>query len=232
MTANPFMKSVTLLKENVAIIGLLPTPVRLDKPIFIGVSVLDLSKLVMYRMYDMICSCKLIDKVSLIGGDTDSFFLHLFTRHTKEEILDLLSDYVDTSNFPPNHPLFSNRNKSKLGCFKDETKGRGIAEFIALCPKLYSFIYEGESSDGIKRMKGIKMYKRDEISHNDYKRAYMDNFQKTIEQNLIRSRKHQLSNIRQKKCELTVLDTKRVWVRPNVSYPIGNKSHLPNHEIN
>lgn len=59
----------------------------------------------------------------------------------------------DFSNYPQNHKLFNNKNKSKLGFFKDETMGTPIREFCCLRPKMYSYIFENKNK---KTSKGTK----------------------------------------------------------------------------
>ena len=87
------------------------TEVLMDKPIYLGFSVLELSKLLMYETY--------YDKLQPYFGqentqqhymDTDSFVLGV---NTKDIIKNLkkLEDIFDFSNLDENHELFSNKNK-------------------------------------------------------------------------------------------------------------------------
>ena len=103
--------------------------VILNKPVYIGFSVLEHSKLEMYTLYyNILHSCPLIRQPELVGGDTDSFFLALHTSKetSLSDIFQSLRQYFDSSNYPSDHALFSVANKAKLGCFKDETAGKCI----------------------------------------------------------------------------------------------------------
>ena len=58
----------------------------------------------------------------------DSFFLTIATdtKYFLSDVFNNLAQHIDTSNYPPFHPLYSVVNKAKLGCFKDETGGREL----------------------------------------------------------------------------------------------------------
>ena len=88
----------------------------MDKPVYLGFFVLELSKLLMYETY--------YDKLQPYFGQeniqlhyTDSFVLSV---NTKDIIKDLkyLEDLFDFSNLDENHELFSNENKKVIGKFK------------------------------------------------------------------------------------------------------------------
>ena len=79
-------------------------------------------------------------KITVIGGNTDSLFckidrINLFTQLHPAMLQDGL---LDSSNYRPQHPLFSNRHKAQLGCIKDEVEGEQLVEAVLLKPKCYS----------------------------------------------------------------------------------------------
>ena len=116
------MRAVAFTEDLVGV-EMLKEEVIMDKPVYIGQAVLDLSKLIMYRWrYDHLASLEeqLGGKIKVIGGDTDSLFLKL-TNIKCETLLEAMGDLLDTSNFDKNHALFSNKNKAKLGCVKSES---------------------------------------------------------------------------------------------------------------
>ena len=94
--------------------------VLLDKPIYLGFSVLDLSKLLMYQTYyDKLQPYFGHENIQLHYMDTDSFVLSM---NTKDSIKDFKNseDIFDFSNLDRNHELFSNK-KNVIGKFKNET---------------------------------------------------------------------------------------------------------------
>ena len=107
--------------------------VLMDKPIYLGFCVLELSKLLMYETYyDILQPYFGQENIQLHYMDTDSFILSV---NTKDIIKDLknLEDIFDFSNLDKNHELFSNKNKKVIGKFKIETpKNIWIDEFVCL----------------------------------------------------------------------------------------------------
>ena len=131
-------------------------------------------------------------------------------------------DTLDTSNFPETHPLYSTRNKARLGCFKDETCGQHINSFIALSPKMYSFTTYEDKEKNQCRAKGVKKYKKATLTHEHYFKAYHDQKSIHVKQNMIQSRNHTLKTIiQQKKRALSCWEDKRYWNSPNESFPYG-----------
>ena len=112
----------------------------MEKPVYLGFVVLEISKLHMYETY--------YDKLQPYFGeknlylhymDTDSFILSV---KTKDIIKDLknLEDRFDFSNLDKNHELFSNKNEKVICKFKIETpKNIWIDEYVCLRSKMYSF---------------------------------------------------------------------------------------------
>ena len=91
--------------------------VLMDKPIYLGFTVLELSKLLMYETYyDIPQPYFGQENIQLYYMDTDSFVL---SGNTKDIFKDLknLDDIFDFSNLDKNHELFSNKNKKVIGFF-------------------------------------------------------------------------------------------------------------------
>ncbi len=179
--------------------------------VYIGQAVLDYSKLSMYKLfYEVLPQFPLIHNISLLGGDTDSFFLSLIVdRETSQyDVFMSMKDYVDFSNYPPNHPLHSNTNKSKLGCFKDECAGKEIDEIILLRPK---------------RVKGISQSVIRNMRHESYQDVYKNSKENYVHMTIIRSHAHSLHTVSFRKRVLSCFDDKCVWLNHNFSLPYGHK---------
>ena len=125
----------------------------MDRPIYLGFAVLELSKLHLYETYyDRLQPYFGQENIQLHYIDTDAFAL---SDNTKDIIKDLknLEDLFDFSNLDQNHELFSNKNKKIIGKFKIETpKNIWIDEFVCLRSKMYSFKC-GENSEN--KLKGF-----------------------------------------------------------------------------
>ncbi|XP_078330203.1 uncharacterized protein LOC144624385 [Crassostrea virginica] len=78
-------------------------------------------------------------------------------------------DLFDTSNYPREHFLFSEKNKKVVDKLKDETAGCAVKAFVGLRPKMYSFIVNDGKESEIKKAKGVsKSVVNREISYEQY----------------------------------------------------------------
>ena len=203
--------------------------VELNKPVFIGAAVLDLSKLIMYDLrynqlakYEQQFNCK----IDVIGGDTDSIFCKITgvdlysTLHPA-----MLEDgLLDTSNYPLDHPLFTEKYKAKLGCIKDECEGKVIEEACLLKPKCYSLkTFVGSK----KTAKGVQRCVREKFEHEDYVLVWRMQSEVARSVRRFHSKDHEVFTIEQEKWALSASDTKRAWVDDNISLPYGHHNLEP-----
>ena len=114
----------------------------MDKPIYIGTSILDLSKSLMYDYYCNNLKSKYKDNVSLLYMDTDSFILEIKTSDAYEDMIDNI-DIYDASNYKSGDVLFSSKNKRLLVSLKMNWV---MSEFLGLRPKSYAFMYIDNNS--------------------------------------------------------------------------------------
>lgn len=179
---------------------------KLNKPIAIGMSVLALSKCIMYKYHYNYIIPKYGKDIKLIMTDTDFCLYHVKTK-------DIYSDtekdkhLFDFSNYDKNHFLFDKTNAKKPGLFKDETAGVPIQQFVSLRSKMYSLTY-GDVEQ--KRAKGIvKSVVRGELKHSNYVKCIITQKNVRRQQNLIQSRKHKLQMVTVNKVALSAFDDKR-----------------------
>ena len=111
--------------------------VLMDKPIYLGFAVLQLSKLYMYETYyDKLQPYFGQESIQLHYIDTDAFVLSVNTKDVIK-IIKNLEDIFDFSNLDENHELFSEKNKKRAGFFKIETPiSIRIDEFVCLRSKM------------------------------------------------------------------------------------------------
>ena len=182
----------------------------------------------MYTLfYETLPSCSLIHNIKLLGGDTDSFFLQLTVDQdtTASDVLSSMKRFVDFSNYPSSHPLYSIDNKAKLGCFKDELQGCEIEEMILLKPKMYSIKIKENEEGGektIKRAKGIGKAAVKNLRHKAYQEAYYQHKESLVEMTILKSTSHTVQTHTFRKRGLSCWEDKRVWVNANFSLPHGN----------
>ena len=212
-------KSSIIIDENLVMALLNRDIVHLNRPAYIGQSVLDISKVRMYELKYFQLD-KYQGNIDIVAGDTDSFFLEVKGVHLDQLLLQMKEDgLLDTSNYNPTHPLYDAQS-SKIGKVKDETGGKYYyKEWVFLRPKCYSLLTSENEEE--MRAKGI-MLRQTEIKHQSYLDVYSDNMKTLIvNQRRIASQSHQLVTIESSKVALKCFDDKRDWYRENASHAYG-----------
>ena len=105
--------------------------VTLNKPVYVGMTVLDLSKHLMYSFYYETLKQHYGENVTLLYTDTDSLILKFETEDLYADMAKTADQY-DTSNYAKDHPLYDLTNMKVVGKFKDELGGKLMTEFIGL----------------------------------------------------------------------------------------------------
>ena len=113
------------------------TVLTINKPVYVGFNILDLSKLLMYEFHNKYIGSKFDAK--LLFTDTDSLVYEIKTEDVYEDFYQD-KNLFDFSDYPLNSKLFDPVNKKVIGKMKDEIKGKNINEFIGLKSKMYSLI--------------------------------------------------------------------------------------------
>ena len=149
----PNFKSGVLFGENLMGCEMGRIKVVMNKPVYLGQAILDLSKIVMYEFHYDYMKPKYQDKLKLCYMDTDSLVYHIKTKDFYADIMDDIPTRFNTSGYC-DYPLPIGMNKKVIGLIKDELGGAIMAEFVALRPKLYSFRKLNGAED--KKCKGIK----------------------------------------------------------------------------
>ena len=151
LTCKPSYQSNTIFSEDLIAVQMKRTKLVLNKPIYLGMSILDISKNLMYNFHYNYIKPKFGSKSKLLFTDTDSLCYEIETEDIYKDISSDVYERFDTSNFPKDHvDRDGNRssipigvNKKVPGLFKDECGGKQMTEFIGLRPKLYACNVEG-----------------------------------------------------------------------------------------
>ena len=113
--------------------------VKMNKPIYFGMSILDISKTLMYEFWYDYIKPKYEDAAKLCYMDTDSFIIHIKTEDFYEDIANDDEKWFDTSNYDENDRRSLSLDKNKKAIFfKDELGGKIMKEFVALRAKTYA----------------------------------------------------------------------------------------------
>ncbi|XP_054272892.1 uncharacterized protein LOC128993158 [Macrosteles quadrilineatus] len=221
--AQPNFKRRTIFTDQLAAVHMSKTKIVFNKPIYVGMSILDVSKTLMYDFHYNVIKARYGDKVQLQYTDTDSLTYLTYTDDVYEDMKEM-QDFFDTSDYPPNHPCFSVTNKKIIGKFKDELNGKIMFEHIALKSKMYASRSENDSIS--KRSKGVKRaVVENSITFQDYKDCLKTQIDKYCPSNVIRSYKHELYSVEINKISLSAHDDKRYISSDGIStLPWGHYS--------
>ena len=210
LVAKPNFKSRKIFSENLVSVHMKKTKLTMNKPVYLGMCILDLSKTIMYDFHYNYIKPKYGNKAKLLFTDTDSLMYEIETEDFYKDISEDVKNRFDTSDYPENHPsgIPTGINKKVLGMFKDEAGGKTIKEFVGLRAKLYSFkMDEGGES---KKCKGVKkQVVESSISHEDYKTCLTTGKEQLRKQNILRSYNHEAYTEEVNKIALSAQDDKR-----------------------
>lgn len=215
LIAKPNFKRYTIFDENLVAIELGKTTVLMNKPITVGLAILDISKVVMYDFHYNFMKPKYGEDVMLTYTDTDSFIYEVNTECFYSDMKENMAKF-DTSDYPPNNayglPLV---NKKIPGLFKDELNGQIITAFVGLRSKMYCV--QSNNIDKMKKAKGVKKYVlKKEICFQNYYDCLMNSSTIVKAQNTFRSKLHNMYTIRQNKVALSPFDNKRHIMPDNI----------------
>ena len=207
MASKPTYVSSKIFNENLVAVHKIKETLTLNRPAYVGMCILDLSKTLMYDFHYNYIKEKYGDKAKLLFTDTDSLTYEIEAEDVYQDFWND-KDRFDNSDYPENSPYFDKTNKKVIGKFKDEAAGIPITEFVGLRSKMYSYIKDNHK--GGKTAKGIKKNTiKNDIKHEDYKNILINKKQIHHTMKTIRSSKHQLGSYEINKVSLSCFDDKR-----------------------
>ena len=221
VVAKPHLKAWEALDESLVLAELKKPVVKLDRPIYVGFSVLELSKVHMYRFhYQVMRPLYRRENLRLLFTDTDSLCYLIKTPNMYGDMQrPELKQHLDLSNFKPTHPCHDMSNAGVLGKFKDESPDQAIVRFCGLRPKMYSILTADQTTKA--RCKGVP--RRLKRKHDEYesclqtKRAFTETYHR------IHSTRHEIFTSEITKTSLCAFDDKRWLTTDGISsLPYGH----------
>ena len=189
LVSEPNYDTMNYISEDLSIIEMNKTRVKMNKPIYLGLSILDISKILMYEFRYDYMKPKYGDNVKLSYMDTDSFIMNIKTEDFYKYIANYVEKRFDTSNYEINRPLPTGKNKKVIRLMKDELGGKIITELVTLRPKTYSYLTDNGKED--KKAKGTKKCEiKRMIKFNDYKNCLLKDEMILKSQQRFISKKH------------------------------------------
>ena len=151
LVSKPTYVSSKIFNENLVAVHKIKETLTLNRPAYVGMCILDLSKTLMYKFHYNFIKKKYGNKAKLLFTDTDSLTYEI----EAEDVYWKDKNRFDNSDYSENSPFFDKTNKKVIGKFKDEAAGVPIREFVGLRSKMYCYIKdnqkEGKTAKGIKK---------------------------------------------------------------------------------
>ena len=223
LVSEPNYHTINYISEDLSIIEMNKTKVKMNKPIYLGLSILEISKIIMYEFWYDYMKPKYGNNVKLCYMDTDSFIMNIKTKDFYKDIANHAEKRFDMSNYEVDTLLPTGKNKKVIGLMKDELGGKIITEFVTLRPKTYSYLTDDCKED--KKAKRTKKYiiKR-MIKFNDYKTCSLKDEVVLKSQQRFISKKHDVYTENINKIALSNNDDKRIVSTDKITtYPYGYK---------
>ena len=188
LTSKPTFVSSKIFNENLMAVHKVKETLTLNRLAYVGMRILDLSKMLMYDFHYIYIKKKYDNRARLLFTDMDSLTYEIEAEDVCKDFWND-KDMFDNSNYLESSPYYCSADKKVIGKFKDEDCGVPITEFIGLKSKMYSYIKNDEK--GGKTAKGIKKNAiKDNIKHEDYKNTLINNEKMHHKMKIIRSQRH------------------------------------------
>lgn len=202
----PNFKSTSVFSENLVAVQMSPLSICYDKPLYVGFSILEISKTIIYDFFYNFIKAKYGENASLCYTDTDSLVLEIKTNNVYDDIKQNI-EWFDTSNYKEKNFHGISKNKSLVGKMKDEYAGTPIKSFYGTGAKAYCV----ELTDGeTKKAKGIsKNVIKNNLSVLDYKNIVESGGSIYRKMYVFRSHLHTMYTELKNKVALTSHDDKR-----------------------
>ena len=198
------------------------------KPLYLGMSILDISKTLMYENWYDYIGPKYGGKAKLCFTDIDSFIINIKTKYFFEDISNDVERWFDRSNYDQNdkRPLPIGMNKKLPGLFKDELGGKIITEVAALRPKTYAYLMDDGSDH--KKAKGTKKCViKQKLMFENYKDCLFNNKTVYRSQERFKSYYHDVYIEEVNKIALSSNDDKRLQTFDRITtYPYGTSEMM------
>ena len=199
---------------------------KMTKPLYLGMSLLDISKILMYEFWYDYINPTYGDKAKLCYTDTDSFIINIKSEDFFEDISNDVEKWFDTSNYDKNdkRPLPIGKNKKVPGLFKDELGGKIITEVVAFKLKTYAYLTD-EGSDHKKAKGTKKCVIKQNLMFQNFKDCWSNNKNVYRSQQRFKSYNHDVYTEEVIKVALSANDDKRLKTYDGIeTYPHGTNA--------
>ena len=144
--SEPNYHATKWFSKDLLAIEIKKTKLKMNKPIYLGLSILDISKTLIYEFWHNYIKPKYQNNAKLCYMDTDSFIIHIKTENFYKDIADDIEERYDISDYKSYRPLPKEINKNAMDLIKDKLKGKIFKTFVALRSKTYSYLKDDDKN--------------------------------------------------------------------------------------
>ena len=190
--SKPAFVNSKIFSEDLVAVHKIKETLTLDRPAYVGMCILDLSKTLTYDFHYNYVKSRYNNKAKLLFTDTDSLCYEIETQDIYEELWQD-RNLFDNSDYPKDSKFFDSINKKVISKFKDEAADMPIVEFIGLRSKMYSYVKDNGKNE--KTAKAVRKYViKENIIHENYKDCLLNRKQMLHSMRTIRSECHQIGS--------------------------------------
>lgn len=220
--SSPYFKGAKSFSEHLTVSFSRKKTIQLNKQQWaIGFSILEISKLVMQRLYYQVIQPRFgVDGTELLMTDTDSFLMKLTTELSQTDCMNLLKDVMDFSNYPTDHILHDKSRAKELGYLKNEIPNKTITSFVGLKSKTYAIKVNHEKE--LIKAKGIPQHCKKTIPISSLFECLHHISKHEVTFRSLRSKDHVIYLIQSDRLAFSSFDDKRYLLCPQHSVPYGS----------
>ena len=183
LVSEPHYYKTKMFSENLLAIEMKKKPkVKMNEPVYLGLSILEISKTLMYEFWYDCIKPKYQENAKLCYMETDSLIINIKTEENAtrncykkfyEHIANDVEKEFNISNYDVDRPLPIGKDKKVIGLMKDELGGKIMTEFVVIISKTYSYLMDDSNSH--KKAKGTKKYViKQRLQFSDYKTCLLN----------------------------------------------------------
>ncbi|XP_045187034.2 uncharacterized protein LOC123544936 [Mercenaria mercenaria] len=222
LVRKPTFAAARVFSPDLAAVQLFNRKVLLNKPISVGFTILEVSKLRMFQFYhDFLLQAFPEGTVTVLYSDTDSWLINVQGNHDMDSILRANRNRFDFSSLPDDHPLKDDMNRKTPGKLKFELGNSICTESIVLSSKCYSLLTENGTKSALK---GVQC----NVKHERYKECLLSDTSYSGTTKSVKNFGQSLYHVNTQRRMLTPVDTKRFYLSANKSYSYGHYKLLEN----
>ena len=211
LVSKPSYVNSKIFNEDLVAVHKIKETLTLDRPAYVGMCILDLSKTLMHDFHYNYIKNKYGSKAKLLFTDTDSLCYEIETKDIYKKFWED-KHFFDNSDYPQDSPYFSAENKKVIGKFIDEAAGMPNKEFVGLRSKMYSYVKDN----------GKNVIKKN-ITQENYKDCLLNEKQMLHSMRTVRSDNHQIGSYQLNKISLSCFDDKRFILEDGIhGYAYGH----------